>query len=77
MRKQEELVHGRLTALGITCTRHEHPPVTTVEEAGAHWAAIDAVHWKNLFLRNQKGNRHYLVVLVALGLALKVDTPSK
>jgi Ala-tRNA(Pro) deacylase len=39
--------------------------VATVEEATAHWAGIDATHCKNLFLRNQKGTRHYLVILVA------------
>jgi Ala-tRNA(Pro) deacylase len=62
---QEETVVTRLRELGIAFTRHEHPPVATVEEASAHWAGIDATHCKNLFLRNQKGNRHYLVVLTA------------
>lgn len=28
-----------------------------------HWKDIDAAHFKNLFLRNQKGDRHYLVVV--------------
>ena len=55
----------RLRELGIEYTRHEHPPAATVEEAVPHWAAIDATHCKNLFLRNQKGDRHYLVVLEA------------
>jgi len=54
-----------LRELGIDYTRHEHPAVATVGEAEAHWAGIDATHCKNLFLRNQKGNRHYLVVLTA------------
>ena len=52
-----------MRALGIAFTRHEHPPVSTVEEAEPHWAGIDATHCKNLFLRNQKGTRHYLVIL--------------
>ena len=52
-----------LRALGITFTRHEHPAVATVAEAEQHWAGIDALHCKNLFLRNQKGSRHFLVVL--------------
>ena len=52
-----------LTALGIPFTRHEHPPAATVEEAEPHWADIDATHCKNLFLRNQKGSRHYLVII--------------
>ena len=61
---QEDPVYARLAELGIAYTRHEHPPVATVEEAARHWADIDATHCKNLFLRNQKGNRHYLVVIV-------------
>jgi Ala-tRNA(Pro) deacylase len=55
-------VHEALDALGIGYTRHDHPPVYTVAEAEAHWRAIDATHCKNLFLRNQTGTRHYLVV---------------
>jgi Ala-tRNA(Pro) deacylase len=56
-------VYERLAALAIAFTRHEHPPVTTVEEAERYWAGIDAAHFKNLFLRNQKGTRHYLVIV--------------
>ena len=59
----ERAVLDRLTSLGIAYERFEHPPVPTVEEAGKHWARIDAAHCKNLFLRNQKGNRHYLVII--------------
>jgi len=65
MADQESAVAARLHELGIDYIRHEHPPVATVEEAEAHWAGIDATHCKNLFLRNQKGSRHYLVVLTA------------
>jgi Ala-tRNA(Pro) deacylase len=63
--EQEAAVAARLGELGIRFTRHEHPPVATVEEAMLHWEGIDAIHCKNLFLRNQKGDRHYLVVLTA------------
>jgi Ala-tRNA(Pro) deacylase len=63
MTDQESSVAARLAELAIPYTRHEHPPVATVEEAKRHWTGIDATHCKNLFLRNQKGNRHYLVVL--------------
>ena len=59
----ETPVAARLADLGIVFERHEHPPVATVEEAEQYWAGIDATHCKNLFLRNQKGSRHYLVVL--------------
>jgi len=63
MTSQEQEVYERLNALAIPFTRHEHPPVATVEEAARYWAGIDAMHCKNLFLRNQKGTRHYLVIL--------------
>jgi Ala-tRNA(Pro) deacylase len=63
MGEQEAAVVARLRELGIQFARHEHPPVSTVEEAEKHWSGIDATHCKNLFLRNQKGNRHYLVVI--------------
>jgi Ala-tRNA(Pro) deacylase len=59
----EAQVYETLVALGIAFARHEHPPVGTVEEAERYWANIDATHCKNLFLRNQKGTRHYLVIL--------------
>ena len=61
--QREERVLEHLSRLGITFERFEHPPVPTVEEAVKHWAGIDAAHCKNLFLRNQKGNRHYLVII--------------
>jgi Ala-tRNA(Pro) deacylase len=59
----QQPVLDALHALDIPYERHEHPPVSTVGEAEAHWAGIDAAHCKNLFLRNQKGDRHYLVIL--------------
>src|SRR5712691_2614718 len=63
MGEQEAAVVARLRELGIPFARHDHPPVATVEEAEKHWGGIDATHCKNLFLRNQKGDRHYLVIL--------------
>lgn len=59
----EQRVYEVLDKLGISLTKHEHPPVFTVEEAEKHWEGIEGAHCKNLFLRNQKGNRHYLVIL--------------
>jgi len=63
MTAEEVPVVERLRDLGIAFERHEHPPVATVEQAAEHWAGIDAAHCKNLFLRNQKGDRHYLLIL--------------
>ncbi len=59
----EQAVLDHLTGLGISFSRFTHPPVFTVEEAERYWADIPATHCKNLFLRNAKGTRHYLVVL--------------
>jgi Ala-tRNA(Pro) deacylase len=61
---QEQRVGDYLASLGIAAERHNHPPVATVEDGEVHWAGIDATHCKNLFLRNQKGTRHYLVILM-------------
>ena len=63
MTMQEELVYARLNALGIAFVRHEHEAVATVNDAEAHWAGIDAMHFKNLFVRNQKVTPHYLVIV--------------
>ena len=54
-------VLATLDALGIQYTMHTHPPVFTSEEAAEHWGSLDATRVKNLFLRNKKGDRHYLV----------------
>ena len=52
-----------LARLGIAYELFEHPPVFSAEDADVHWRPIDGVPVKNLFLRNKKGDRHYLVVL--------------
>ena len=61
--EQEQAVVVRLHELGIAFKRYEHPPIATVQDALAHWAGIEAAHCKNLFLRNPKGDRHYLVIV--------------
>jgi Ala-tRNA(Pro) deacylase len=60
--EREQKVYETLKELGIAYTRHGHPPVFTVEEAVAHWQGIAGAHCKNLFVRNKKGNRHYLII---------------
>lgn len=65
MTDDERKVMEVLEKLGISYDRHEHPPVYTVEEAEKHWTKITGAHCKNLFLRNKKGNRHYLVILLS------------
>ena len=62
---KEKKTHEALKSLGISFITHEHPPVFTVEQAEQHWKEIQGAHCKNLFLRNKKGNRHYLVILLS------------
>ena len=51
-----------LGELNIQFDYYEHPPAPTIEEAMQYWKDIEATHCKNLFFRNHKGDRHYLVV---------------
>lgn len=62
MRGDPELYHV-LDELGITFDYYEHPAAPTIEEAMKNWQYIDSTHCKNIFFRNHKGNRHYLVIL--------------
>lgn len=59
---QPEL-YKKLKQLDITFDYHEHPPLNTIEEAIKHKSWMDATFCKNLFFRNHKGKKHYLVVL--------------
>lgn len=49
----------------IEYERHDHPPVYTVEEARRLVPPLSAAKTKNLFLRDKKGKRHFLVVVPA------------
>ncbi len=60
---QAPLVYAALDALGISYERYEHPAIFNANEAALHWAPLNGTQCKNLFLRNKKGDRHYLVVL--------------
>ncbi|MBR5848143.1 MAG: prolyl-tRNA synthetase associated domain-containing protein [Bacteroidaceae bacterium] len=48
---------------GFVYDWYEHPEAPTIAIAKAHWRQDGSKHCKNLFFRNHKGNRHYLVVL--------------
>ena len=58
-----EPILAALEALDIPYELFEHPPVHTADEAAIHWQSIPGAAVKNLFLRNKKGDRHYLVIL--------------
>ena len=61
--EREQRLLELLESLKIPYTRIGHPPVYTVEQARAHWHDLEGTHCKNLFLRNKKGTRHYLIIL--------------
>ena len=63
MNAVREPILDALRALDIRYELFEHPPVNTGDEAAVHWKAIPGAAVKNLFLRNKKGDRHYLVIL--------------
>jgi Ala-tRNA(Pro) deacylase len=62
MNGQPEL-YRILKELNIPFEYYEHPPAPTIEEAIKYWEDLQATHCKNIFFRNHKGNRHYLVIL--------------
>jgi Ala-tRNA(Pro) deacylase len=50
---------------GITAARHEHAAVMTVEESEHLVPSLPGAKTKNLFLRDKKGARHFLVTVPA------------
>ena len=56
-------VYRILDDLSVSFDYCEHPPTPTIEEARLYWNDKETTYCKNLFFRNHKGNRHYLVVL--------------
>jgi Ala-tRNA(Pro) deacylase len=40
---------------------YNHPEGKTIEEAKRWWRNDGSVHCKNIFMRNHKGNQHYLI----------------
>ena len=58
---REEIVFEYLKAQDIPYECYHHPEGKTIAEAMKYWHDDGSVHCKNLFFRNHKGNRHYLV----------------
>lgn len=62
MRGQKEL-YEILKKLSIDFEYHEHPPLATIGDAIIHWKDYNSGRCKNIFFRNHKGDKHYLVIL--------------
>ena len=52
-----------LEDLNIPYTLFRHPELSTIEDVLKYWTDLPGEHCKNLFFRNHKGNRHYLVLI--------------
>jgi len=63
MMSEQEKVLKVLDELSVSYEVYEHKPLPTIEIAMEVWKDIPCTHCKNLFFRNHKGNRHYLVIL--------------
>ena len=62
VRVGDALLYQYLDMLGVQYEYHTHPAAPTVEEAMRYWKDIPGLHCKNLFMRNHKGNHHFLLV---------------
>jgi Ala-tRNA(Pro) deacylase len=62
MRGQKEL-YALFDRLNIPYEYHEHPPLATIDDAKTHWKDYNSGRCKNIFFRNHKGDRHYLIIL--------------
>lgn len=59
---RKQVVFDYLDQRGLDYEYYEHPEAPTIEIAKQYWRHDGSKHCKNLFFRNHKGNRHYLVV---------------
>ncbi len=60
---KDKSVKDYLNQLDIKFQTHKHPAVYTVGEAEKYYVNIKGIHSKNLFLKDRKARRFYLVVL--------------
>lgn len=58
---RQSIVTQYLSKHNIPFDIYDHPEGKTIQEAKQWWRADGSVHCKNIFLRNHKGNQHYLV----------------
>ncbi|MBR4198578.1 MAG: prolyl-tRNA synthetase associated domain-containing protein [Bacteroidales bacterium] len=59
----QEIVYKFLKDNEIPFDYYEHPEAPTIEIAAQYYRGEGTTLCKNLFFRNHKGNKHYLVIL--------------
>ncbi len=69
--ERRKIVFDWLDEHGLSYSWYEHPEAPTIEIARQYWHNDGSKHCKNLFFRNHKGTRHYLVVFdAAMSMAI-------
>lgn len=58
-------IYKLLDDLSINYKKYEHPAVFNCEQAHLLELDIDGVATKNLFIKDRKGSRHFLVIVLA------------
>ncbi|PHV25632.1 aminoacyl-tRNA deacylase [Janthinobacterium sp. BJB426] len=59
----QEILSSWLASSAGDCQFVEHPAVHTIDEALVHVPAMPGLMVKNLFVRDEKGRRHFLVIV--------------
>lgn len=59
----QKQVYETLERMGIEYDYYEHPEAPTIEIAAQYYRGEGTTLCKNLFFRNHKGNKHYLVIM--------------
>lgn len=73
MKREEKELYNLLNELGIDFKKVEHPAFFTCDESENFYQNNNlGVDCKNVFLRNRRGKKHYLVVVQA---SKKIDIP--
>jgi len=63
MTENEKQVYEVLNQLKIPYTQYEHVPVYTIQQLDELNMDMKGKHCKNLFVRNDKGDKHYLIIV--------------
>lgn len=63
MKENEQKIYDLLDLVGAQYSVLEHEPVFTAAELDSIKSRTEGIHCKNLFLRNAKGNKYYLISL--------------
>ncbi len=63
MNENEKRVYQVLDDLSIAYRQYRHDPVETIQDIKEKIENLQVVHFKNIFLRNSKGDKHFLVLM--------------